>query len=124
MKFTTIAASVAIATLSVVSALPLKHSSILSRRADTCPADVLSCSAESSGVSSCCLPEMGLLLLVQQWYNGLGPADEFTMHGLWPDTCSGGQGPASGCDANRIYDVRVIDSMANALPNPGYLDNA
>ncbi|KAG0247008.1 ribonuclease T2 [Mortierella sp. GBAus27b] len=102
MKFTTIAASLALATLSVVSALPLNHS-VLSRRADTCPTDVLSCSSGSNGVSSCCLPEMGLLLLVQQWYNGLGPADEFTLHGLWPDTCSGGQGPANGCDANRVY---------------------
>ncbi|KAF9363756.1 ribonuclease T2-like [Mortierella sp. NVP85] len=110
MKFSTIAASVALA-LSAVSALPLKHS-VLSRRADTCPTDVLSCSAESQGVSSCCLPEMGLILLVQQWYNGLGPADEFTIHGLWPDTCSGGQGPSTGCDSNRIYSD--IETRLNA----------
>ena len=57
------------------------------------------------------MPSMGLLVLVQQWYNGLGPSDEFTMHGLWPDTCSGGQGPANGCDANRVYSVRITNGQ-------------
>ncbi|KAG0201789.1 ribonuclease T2-like [Mortierella sp. GBA30] len=115
MKFTTIAASLALAGLSVVSALPVDHSKFF-RRAETCPADVLSCSSGSSGVSSCCLPEMGLLLLVQQWYSTLGPANEFTMHGLWPDTCSGGQGPANGCDASRVYtDIESrLQNYANA----------
>ncbi|KAF9967904.1 ribonuclease T2-like [Mortierella alpina] len=102
MKFTTIAASLALAGLSVVSALPIDHTFFL-RRAVTCPTDVLSCSSGSGGVDSCCLPEMGLILLVQQWYKTLGPANEFTIHGLWPDTCSGGQGPAEGCDSARIY---------------------
>ncbi|KAF9423920.1 ribonuclease T2-like, partial [Entomortierella beljakovae] len=101
MKFFTIATSLAIATLSVVSAAPV---SPLFRRQATCPADVLSCSSESNGLDSCCLPEMGLILLVQQWYDGLGPSDQFTVHGLWPDTCSGGQGPPNGCDESRIYD--------------------
>ncbi|KAG0038667.1 ribonuclease T2-like [Podila clonocystis] len=101
MKFLSIAASLA-ATFSVVSALPVRSS--LFEKRDVCPVDVLSCTSESTGVDQCCLPEMGLILLTQQWYQGLGPADEFTVHGLWPDTCSGGQGPATGCDANRIYD--------------------
>ncbi|KAI1311313.1 ribonuclease T2-like [Mortierella claussenii] len=66
---------------------------------------------------------MGLLLLVQQWYDGLGPADEFTMHGLWPDTCSGGQGPANGCDANRVYDdIETRLQNYPGLPS-GFLDN-
>ncbi|KAG0333937.1 ribonuclease T2-like [Podila humilis] len=101
MKFLSIAAMLAVASLSVISALPVP--SMFEKRA-TCPVDVLSCTSESSGVDACCLPEMGLILLTQQWYNGLGPANEFTIHGLWPDTCSGGQGPATGCDAARIYD--------------------
>ncbi|KAF9350018.1 ribonuclease T2-like [Mortierella sp. AD094] len=101
MKFTTIAASITLAALSVVSAVPLDHS-YLTRRA-TCPANVLSCSSQSSGVNSCCLPSMGLLVLTQQWYQGLGPSNQFTMHGLWPDTCSGGQGPTNGCDSSRVY---------------------
>ncbi|KAI7823039.1 ribonuclease T2 [Gamsiella multidivaricata] len=106
------------AALSVVSAVPLNHS-VLSRRA-TCSADVLSCS--SSGIDSCCLPSMGLLLLVQQWYDGLGPSNEFTMHGLWPDTCTGGQGPSTGCDAKRIYD-NVETRLQNYPGAPsGFLD--
>ncbi|KAG0307231.1 ribonuclease T2-like [Dissophora globulifera] len=119
MKFTTIAASLAIAALSVVSARPLNP---LIPRAATCPANVLSCSSASSGVSSCCLPSMGLLVLVQQWYQGLGPSDQFTMHGLWPDTCSGGQGNANGCDSARVYtDVETrIQDYANA--DPSFMD--
>ncbi|KAG0205545.1 ribonuclease T2-like [Mortierella sp. NVP41] len=102
MKFLTIAASLAVATLSAVSALPV-NMDVFQPRALTCPADVLSCTAESSGLDGCCVPEMGLILLVQQWYKTLGPANEFTIHGLWPDTCSGGQGPSTGCDAARVY---------------------
>ncbi|KAF9932531.1 ribonuclease T2-like [Linnemannia zychae] len=102
MKFMSIATSLAIATLSVVSALPVDMSAF-KPRALTCPADVLSCTSASSGLDGCCVPSMGLILLVQQWYNGLGPSNEFTMHGLWPDTCSGGQGPSTGCDASRVY---------------------
>ncbi|KAF9400460.1 ribonuclease T2-like, partial [Entomortierella beljakovae] len=101
MKFTTIAASIALAAISVVSAFPMNRSALVPRA--TCPVDVLSCSSESSGVSSCCLPTMGLVLLTQQWYQGLGPSNEFTLHGIWPDTCSGGQGPSGGCDSTRVY---------------------
>ncbi|ORX73003.1 ribonuclease T2 [Linderina pennispora] len=54
-------------------------------------------------MDSCCVPTNGLLVLVQQWYNGLGPADQYTLHGLWPDTCTGGLTPSSGCDASRVY---------------------
>ncbi|GJJ76111.1 ribonuclease T2 [Entomortierella parvispora] len=98
MKFITLAASVALAALSLTSARPM-----LQARQSTCPVNVLSCSSASSGVDSCCLPTMGTLLLVQQWYTSLGPSNEFTMHGLWPDTCSGGDGPSDGCDSSRDY---------------------
>ncbi|KAG0260678.1 ribonuclease T2-like [Linnemannia exigua] len=121
MKFLTIAASLAVATFSVVSALPVNMSAF-KPRALTCPADVLSCTSASNGLDGCCVPTMGLILLVQQWYNGLGPADEFTIHGLWPDTCSGGQGPATGCDAARIY--TDIDTRLQNYPGTpaGFLD--
>ncbi|KAF9356323.1 ribonuclease T2-like [Mortierella sp. AD094] len=120
MKFITIASSLAIAALSVVSALPV---SPLVRRQATCPANVLSCSSDSNGVDGCCLPDMGLIVLVQQWYQGLGPSNQFTMHGLWPDTCSGGQGPSNGCDSSRVYsDIETrLQNYANADPN--MLDN-
>ncbi|KAI1313047.1 ribonuclease T2-like [Mortierella claussenii] len=66
---------------------------------------------------------MGLFVLVQQWYNGLGPSNQFTMHGLWPDTCSGGQGPSNGCDSSRVYDDvgTRLQNYANAAP--GFLDD-
>ncbi|KAI7850050.1 RNase Sy [Circinella umbellata] len=54
---------------------------------------------------------------VQQWVPGYGPSDAFTMHGLWPDTCSGGiPGDGnSGCDASRNFDnvgeiIKELDS--------------
>ncbi|ORZ13738.1 RNase Sy [Absidia repens] len=63
--------------------------------------NALSCSNTAGG--SCCSPANGLVLLVQQWYHGLGPEDSFTMHGLWPDTCAGGLTPEIGCDESRFY---------------------
>ncbi|KAJ1960949.1 hypothetical protein GGI12_003524 [Dipsacomyces acuminosporus] len=69
-----------------------------------CPSDVLSCSSGSDQFDTCCVPKYGLLVLTQQWFNGLGPKDEFTLHGLWPDTCTGGQTGDSGCDSARSYD--------------------
>ncbi|KAI8319175.1 ribonuclease T2 [Martensiomyces pterosporus] len=71
--------------------------------AQSCPSGAISCQASSQGLSSCCAPTYGLVVLVQQWYNGLGPADQFTLHGLWPDTCTGGQTGSTGCDSSRVY---------------------
>ncbi|ORZ09195.1 RNase Sy [Absidia repens] len=88
-----------LAILSVTSALP---TSLTARASDSCPANALSCSSTAGG--SCCSPTNGLLLLVQQWVKGFGPDDSFTMHGLWPDTCSGGQTGNNGCDSSRQYD--------------------
>ncbi|KAK3838000.1 MAG: ribonuclease T2-like protein [Linnemannia elongata] len=122
MKFLTITASLAVATLSAVSALPVNMSAF-QPRALTCPANVLSCTSASSGLDGCCVPSMGLILLVQQWYNGLGPANEFTMHGLWPDTCSGGRGPANGCDAARVYtDIKTRLQNYPSIP-AGFLND-
>ncbi|KAG0300832.1 ribonuclease T2-like, partial [Dissophora globulifera] len=78
MKFNTIAAFIAVAVVSVVSALPL-HDSALDPLA-TCPANVLSCSPASHNVNSCCVPTYGLVVLTQQWYPRLGSPKEFTMH--------------------------------------------
>ncbi|KAH7054790.1 ribonuclease T2-like protein [Linnemannia elongata] len=115
-----IAVSVALTMLSVISAVPWSVST-LSRRQDTCPLNVLSCSLRE--VDRCCLPEHGLLLLVQQWDITVGPRNKFTMHGIWPDTCHGDKVPVDrkrhkqrdpdwcpgshslwqGCDDNRIF---------------------
>src|SRR3954469_10720703 len=54
-------------------------------------------------------------------FKGYGPSDAFTLHGFWPDTCSGGQGPSSGCDASRSYDG-LGSILQNA--NPQLYDEA
>ncbi|CAO3601409.1 unnamed protein product [Absidia cylindrospora] len=77
MKFSFGAIS-SLAILSVVSALP---SSLVARDVASCPIDALSCSSTAGG--SCCSPTNGIVLLTQQWYEGLGPQDYFTVHGLW-----------------------------------------
>ncbi|KAI9317117.1 RNase Sy [Dichotomocladium elegans] len=99
MKFAT-SSILAIGCAMAVSAVP----SSLYKRADSCPVDAISCSSSSGG--SCCTPTNGLLVLVQQWVKGYGPSDAFTLHGLWPDTCSGGIPGSgdSGCDSSRNYD--------------------
>lgn len=59
-----------------------------------------------------------------QWIPGYGPSDAFTMHGLWPNTCSGAQGPKDGCDESRQYtdissyfDSSFLDQMNTFWPS-------
>lgn len=128
MKFIIIAALIGLCALSVISAAPLGVSAI-SRRQDTCPLDVLSCSWSPSQGERCCSPEYGLMVLVQQWDTSVPPRNEFTMHGLWPDTCDGKQvpidsnrpmqkspkcpdsEPVQGCDDDRVYFVSLVHSV-------------
>ncbi|KAI9318258.1 ribonuclease T2-like protein [Dichotomocladium elegans] len=75
---------------------------------------VLSCHWEEP-VDACCSPKYGLVVLALQWIPGFGPPDEFTIHGLWPDTCSGGRAPSRGCDRTRSSNnVGNIIKNANA----------
>jgi len=67
----------------------------------SCSSNAMSCSSRSS--NSCCSPKYGQVVLELQWIPGYGPANAFTMHGLWPNTCSGGRAPADGCDGDRQY---------------------
>ncbi|KFH62012.1 hypothetical protein MVEG_12166 [Podila verticillata NRRL 6337] len=77
------------------------YPSLFSR--DTCPLNVLSCSQQSTGASACCLPSLGIIVLSLQWQSDLGPADQFTLHGLWPNNCDNGLGLTSWCDHTRSY---------------------
>lgn len=70
----------------------------------------------SGTYSSCCQSggSYPLIVMAQQWIPGYCAAGTcnanvrpawstaggnfFTLHGIWPDTCAGGQGPAAGCD--------------------------
>ncbi|KAI8145066.1 RNase Sy [Fennellomyces sp. T-0311] len=101
------------ALVSSVAAIP----NLLARQADSCPVDAISCS--TSDADSCCTPTYGLMVHVQQWLPDYGPATAFTMHGLWPDTCSGGIPGSgnSGCDASRNYDDvgEIIQSADSSL---------
>ncbi|ORX62232.1 RNase Sy [Hesseltinella vesiculosa] len=92
MKFSLLLASLA------PLAMALPAGSLVAR---SCPANALSCSSNAG--DSCCSPTNGILILVQQWVPGYGPSDAFTMHGLWPDTCNGGQTGSTGCDSTRSY---------------------
>ena len=71
----------------------------------TCPADP--CSTNTPG---------GLLLLTQFWdfSPAIGPDDSWTIHGLWPDTCSGGYD--SDCDPSR--NTRNVAAILRASSNP------
>lgn len=62
------------------------HASICSSK----DLEVLSCSSRSNVTDSCCVENPGGLLLQTQLYNPrLGPADSWTIHGLWSDYCNG-----------------------------------
>ncbi|KAI8991243.1 ribonuclease T2-like protein [Mycotypha africana] len=73
----------------------------------------------SGPVDACCSPKYGLVVLAQQWAPGFGPADEFTLHGLWPDTCAGRMAPPQGCDNSRKASniAQIISSMNSTLYN-------
>jgi len=73
------------------------------RASTSCSSTPLSCTSAARGLDSCCTPTYGNLVLEQQWIPGYGPEDAFTLHGLWPNTCSGAQGPKNGCDDTRQY---------------------
>ncbi|KAG0083903.1 Ribonuclease T2 precursor (RNase T2) [Podila epicladia] len=141
MKFIIIVVSMAVTTLSAISAVP-SGVSIFSRREDTCPRDFLSCSRRPREVDRCCSPEYGLLVLAQQWDTSVGPRNKFTMHGLWPgtcegkqvplehdrpmqrepDTCPGSRKPYQGCDDSRVF-FNVEDRL-ESYPNKtvGFMD--
>jgi len=68
-----------------------------------------------AGTSSCCTQKNGIAVLATQWLPNRGPANEFTLHGLWPNTCSNGRTPDSGCRAEKYPDI-------NAILEPGLED--
>ncbi|TIA18483.1 ribonuclease T2 [Aureobasidium pullulans] len=87
---------------------------------------VLSCSSRANplSVDSCCAETFGgLFLSTQFWstYTGLEsegqllPANDWTLHGLWPDFCNGSY--TQYCDLNRQYDPTPSPNTTNSLPN-------
>lgn len=88
---------------------------------DRCP-NTLSCHV-STNVDTCCTEHPGGLVLLTQFWDyspARGPADSFTIHGLWPDYCDGSF--PSSCDPSRAYPSPVdILEENNATELLGYM---
>ncbi|TPX63618.1 hypothetical protein SpCBS45565_g06484 [Spizellomyces sp. 'palustris'] len=71
----------------------------LAPRAAVCDANARACSAQSPSPDTCCIPENGIIVFAQQWLKGycassscqITPPNYWTIHGAWPDSCSGQQ---------------------------------
>ncbi|RMD42391.1 hypothetical protein DV735_g2714, partial [Chaetothyriales sp. CBS 134920] len=66
----------------------------------------LSCPTTTTpDVDTCCVNSPGGIFLQTQFWDtspSLGPADAWTIHGLWPDLCNGGYD--ASCDSSRNVD--------------------
>ncbi|SJX62821.1 related to ribonuclease M [Sporisorium reilianum f. sp. reilianum] len=89
---TTTAAAAGLVAVACAGTLPQTHFSLSRSRnplEDTC----LSCStAPTCPLDPCSTNTPGGLLLLTQFWDfapAIGPADSWTIHGLWPDTCNG-----------------------------------
>ncbi|KAJ4398504.1 Ribonuclease T2 precursor (RNase T2) [Didymella pomorum] len=63
----------------------------------------LSCQSTGTIQNTCCTEVQGQVLQVQFWDSSpaTGPANSWTIHGLWPDNCDGTY--KSTCDSSRAY---------------------
>ncbi|ODQ82308.1 hypothetical protein BABINDRAFT_178650 [Babjeviella inositovora NRRL Y-12698] len=92
------------------------------RDAFSCPLSIpLSCSNSTPVADSCCFEyPNGAILQTQFWdYSpATGPDDLFTLHGLWPDTCSGGYNQY----CNPSWEISGSDSVSSVLTSFGETD--
>ncbi|KAK4050739.1 Ribonuclease T2 precursor (RNase T2) [Microbotryomycetes sp. JL221] len=132
-----LAATSIVASALLISGSPAKALPLDARNAATCPTSTgLSCPS-SSNVNTCCTNYPGGLLLLfvrtfltkfsplrtQFWdYDpGTGPADSWTVHGLWPDNCDGTY--EANCDPSREHDdIRTILQQGGASSTLSYMD--
>lgn len=105
--------------------------------APSCPSDSpLSCHNSTSAPDSCCFIYPGGQLLSTQFWDtspAIGPADSWTLHGLWPDLCDGTY-PTYCTQAPKYYNITAILTAASQnelldymntywLPNRGTSEN-
>ncbi|KUI55412.1 Ribonuclease T2-like [Cytospora mali] len=117
----------ALALLAPLIALPLVNAdtgaSIFKKR-DTCSTSVESCSTAASSASSCCVNKPGGLLLQTQFWDTdpvTGPANSWTIHGLWPDNCDGTY--SESCDSSRDYtDITELIEKYGSTSLLDYMD--
>jgi len=89
------------------SFLPLAFTASALAALQSCPSDLpLSCHNTTTIPSSdaCCFNAPGGTLLQTQFWDydpATGPADSWTIHGLWPDNCDGTY--QQYCDTSREY---------------------
>ncbi|THV90922.1 ribonuclease T2 [Aureobasidium pullulans] len=72
--------------------------------AKSCPASSpISCQTTGTIQNTCCTEVQGQVLQVQFWDSSpaTGPANSWTIHGLWPDNCDGTY--EATCDSSRAY---------------------
>ncbi|KAE9969920.1 hypothetical protein EG328_006601 [Venturia inaequalis] len=126
MKFSTTLSGAVLAGISTASLYGysnLNHSCVLNPQLLSCSTPLLA--ANASRVYDACCSETygGLLLSTQFWntYTGLEsqgqklPANQWTLHGLWPDYCNGSY--TQYCDLNRQYDPTPSPNTTNGLRN-------
>ncbi|EPQ30355.1 uncharacterized protein PFL1_01881 [Pseudozyma flocculosa PF-1] len=107
----------AASTAAAAAQLPFKADPLQAR-----PASCLSCSGCSTDPCQTNTPG-GLLLLTNFWdYSpATGPDDVWTLHGVWPDRCSGGYD--ASCDSSRNHgDIAGILRGANATDVLDYMN--
>ncbi|KAI9726449.1 MAG: ribonuclease T2-like [Chrysothrix sp. TS-e1954] len=81
----------------------------------SCPSDIpLSCHNKTAVSNTCCFNAPGGQLLQTQFWDSdpaSGPADSWTVHGLWPDHCDGTYDQY--CDNNRQYTniTQILESF-------------
>lgn len=102
--------------LSYDAQAPLFMGGALVHDGPSCPNPQLSCHNSSVVPNTCCFNYPGGQLLQTQFWDfspATGPADSWTIHGLWPDTCDGGY--EQNCDPSRVFS-NISDIIAAANP--------
>lgn len=91
----------------------------------SCPiSGPISCHRPPSNTNTCCFETPGGLLAQTQFWDtepSTGPADSWTIHGLWPDHCDGTFD--QNCDRSRAYnDIRELLTDNDASDTLSFMD--